>query len=130
MNENYKFHCIYCGNKNNITRDHVVPRSWSQNYSFFQSNKNPLVPACRECNNTLSNVPRHTPEDRASYLIEKYEKKWAKILKLPFWEESEIKELGPNLQKRLKKSLHEKEVKQQRLRNLYRFKTTPFYQYN
>lgn len=129
MNEKYQFHCIYCGDRKNIQRDHVVPKSWSQNYSFFNTSRNPLVPACKECNVALSNVPRHTPESRADYLIEKYEKKWNKILTMPEWTKEEINELGPRLRSQLLRKLREKEDKKQRLRNLYRFKSTPFYDY-
>lgn len=130
MNEKYKFHCIYCGNKNGIQRDHVIPKSWSNVTSFRNTDSNPMVPACGECNKTLNNVPRHTPQDRANYLIEKYEKKWSKILNLPDWTESEVEELGPNLQKKLRKQLKEKELKKYRLQNLYKFRNSPYYDYS
>jgi hypothetical protein len=129
MNKKYKYHCIYCGNKNQIERDHIIPKSWSYNYSFLNTDSNPLVPACKECNKTLSNVPKHTAEDRADYLIIQYEKKWKKVLNLPDWTSSEIEELGPSLQKSLRKSLREKEMKKLRLENLYKFRSTPFYDY-
>lgn len=129
MNKNYKDHCIYCGSTNSIHRDHIIPKSWSMNYTFFNTSSNPIVPACSECNRTLSNIPIHTPEDRADHLIDVYEKKWKKILKMPDWTNEEMQELGPSLRKSLKHSLKEKELKTLRLKNLYKFKITPFYDY-
>lgn len=44
--------CIHCLQyKNNVTDDHIIPRSWYSNYS--KNIYKPIAPACYECNQKL-----------------------------------------------------------------------------
>ncbi len=49
------YQCVYCGAKNNLTLDHVVPRSKGGKTSWTN-----LVTACQECNSRKGDL---TPEE-------------------------------------------------------------------
>lgn len=50
--------CAYCGSaSDDLTEDHVIPRSWSGNAEAAAAPKL-KVPACRACNNTFSRIER------------------------------------------------------------------------
>ena len=89
--------CTYCGEPAD-TKDHVIPVSWNHmsRKNADYSNKK-VVPACNQCNLTLGNIAYHTIQTRASYLIQKYMKKYKKLLKSPIWTPEEISELGRGL---------------------------------
>lgn len=94
--------CIYCGSTRKIVREHMIPiiyTSISRGYI-----RGATVPACSVCNSLLSSKLMDY-DKRCEYLIESYHKKYAKILKTPKWTEDDIKELGRNLEGRLRKDL-------------------------
>lgn len=64
---NDKF-CFYCGDNSQITRDHVIPVSYTGGKRHYD--RNDVVDCCMQCNSLLGNVPIHTVEERAEYLYE------------------------------------------------------------
>jgi len=113
--------CYYCGEFGADTLDHTIPYSYYSSCSVGKKPKArksdlvPMVDCCRECNSTLYNKLIIDVRGRADYLKEKYEKKYKRILKLPDWEEKEIKKLGKSLRATIIKGLIEKEAIQERL---------------
>tara|TARA_R110002167_G_scaffold342116_1_gene550857 strand:+ start:56 stop:508 length:453 start_codon:yes stop_codon:yes gene_type:complete len=113
--------CYYCGEFGANTLDHTIPYSYYSPTSVgkkLKARKGDLVPmvdCCRECNTTLHNKLIIDVRGRANYLKEKYEKKYKRILRLPDWEEKEIKKLGKSLRSTVIKGLIEKESIQERL---------------
>ena len=113
--------CYYCGEFGSDTLDHTIPYSYYSPTSVGKKPKArkadlvPMVDCCRECNRTLSNKLIIDVRGRANYLKEKYEKKYKRILRLPDWEEKEIKKLGKSLRSTVIKGLIEKESIQERL---------------
>jgi hypothetical protein len=81
--------CIYCGNTTSMTRDHVVAVSWT---GFKRSySKGDTVPACKECNNLLSDKPLFSISSRANFIAQRLQSKYRKILNSPFWDDEELK---------------------------------------
>jgi hypothetical protein len=91
-------YCCYCNFDFATDRDHVIPKSYSDNYSFANT-----VPACRDCNALLSNTPNHNIEDRTSYLYTAYYKKYKKLLDGPVWSKKEISKLKGQLRSHVMK---------------------------
>ena len=116
--------CYYCGEFGADTLDHTIPYSYYSPTSVSGAKHKPkarkadlvpMVDCCRECNTTLHNKLIIDVRGRANYLKEKYEKKYKRILRLPDWEEKEIKKLGKSLRSTVIKSLIEKESMKERL---------------
>ena len=116
--------CYYCGEFGADTLDHTIPYSYYSPTSVSGAKHKPkarkadLVPmieCCREFNRTLSNKLMIDVRGRANYLKERNEKKYKRILRLPDWEEKEIKKLGKSLRSTVIKGLIEKESIQERL---------------
>lgn len=84
--------CIYCGNTTDITRDHVIPVSWSGFKRSYSAGD--CVKCCRECNIALSNKPFFCISKRANYLAHHYTRKYRKILNHPVWTPNEIDEMS------------------------------------
>jgi len=102
-------YCCYCEYEFASERDHVIPRSYSGSQSFENT-----MPACKECNNLLSNSPNHNMHDRTTYLYEAYYKKYKKLLRSAEWTATEIKQLKGQLkshvmaQEKLRKDINNK----------------------
>ena len=114
--------CYYCGEFGADTLDHTIPYSYYSPVSISgvrtKARKNEIVPmvdCCKECNSTLGSKLIIDVRGRANYLKERYEKKYKRILRLPDWEEKEIKKLGKSLRSTVIKGLIEKESIQERL---------------
>jgi hypothetical protein len=90
--------CAYCGQIAD-TEDHVPPRS-ARPYLLAANIAHSFlsVAACRECNNLLSYLPYWTVSDRRAYIKKRLAQKYKRLLAIPGWSDSELKELGPSLQ--------------------------------
>jgi hypothetical protein len=62
--------CVYCGFPAEH-RDHTIPCAWTGVRTFAVK----TVPACTECNLTLSDVPLFTIEDRRWHIIQRLRKR-------------------------------------------------------
>mgnify|MGYP001613672329 CR=1 FL=1 len=92
--------CIYCGNTTSLTRDHVIPCSWSGFKRSYQAGD--TVKCCRECNTLLHAKPFFSISKRANYLANRYTTKYRKIINHPIWRDSEIKEMSLEFQSTLR----------------------------
>lgn len=111
--------CFYCGDDSQtLQRDHVIPSSFAETSCSYDQRK--TVSCCRECNITLSNRPYHTLEERSAFLLERYQSKYRKALKVPHRTEDELKEYGPRMRSTIKSSLIQKEWVTARLQHLSR----------
>ncbi|UVX31734.1 hypothetical protein PRB79_gp54 [Klebsiella phage VLCpiS13d] len=114
---NDKF-CFYCGDNSQITRDHVIPVSYTGGKGHYD--RNDVVDCCMQCNSLLGNVPIHTVEERAEYLYSKIYHKYKKFLKIPDWTQCELDELSSELRSQIAASMKMKEYAQQRISHLMR----------
>lgn len=89
--------CFYCGDNSSITRDHVIPTSYTSNRRSY--NPKDVVPCCQECNSILSNKSYFTVESRAAYLAEQLAKRYKKTIESYPYTATEIKscEFGKRL---------------------------------
>lgn len=91
--------CTYCGINANCL-DHIIPVSYNNtSRKGARYSKELTVPCCNECNAHLSNLWYPTISERAGYLLERYNKKYDKVLNQPTWESWELEELSGNLKK-------------------------------
>ena len=63
------------------------------------------VPACRECNSTLSGARILTIKERREAIKEKIRKKYRKFLSMPQWDDEELEEVSPEMRKYIMASL-------------------------
>jgi hypothetical protein len=113
-----EYKCEYCGSEDAITRDHVIPKSYSGTESFKDSDLNPMVYCCKHCNSTLGNRALHTFEGRANYLYNKIKDKNAALLKIPDWTDADYQGMNPKFAKKIKVKEKKKKIIQQRLEHL------------
>ncbi|WEF29991.1 HNH endonuclease [Klebsiella aerogenes] len=110
--------CFYCGDDSQITRDHVIPVSYTGGKRHYD--RNDVVDCCKECNCTLGDKPLFTVEGRAQYLFERYSQKYKKIIHRPVWGEDELKGMSLDFRRTIKAEQREKEYQINRLNNLYK----------
>jgi hypothetical protein len=110
--------CEYCGSDKDITRDHIIPKSYSGTESFKDSELNPMVYCCKHCNSTLGNTALHTFEGRANYLYNKIKDKNAGLLKIPDWTEDDYSGMNPRFARKIKVRENKKKLIQMRLAHL------------
>lgn len=87
-------YCVYCGDWYEC-RDHVIPVSWTHTFRNYKPGS--TVPCCNLCNQLAGDYVPLSFEDKASFLIARYQRKFAKILRLPHWTDEEIEELDYGL---------------------------------
>ena len=98
--------CFYCGDNTAITRDHVIPVSFSSESRSY--NQKDVVPCCRECNSLLGNRLLLTVEDRAMYLAEKLASRYGSTLRAYSYGSYELETFGSNLKSMLKANVNQK----------------------
>lgn len=85
--------CAYCG-EYALEIEHVIPRAigmptWT-------------VMSCQECNSLANAFPAACFTDKRDHIRAKLRKKYARVLRMPEWDDSEIEELGPGLRSYVK----------------------------
>lgn len=97
--------CEYCGALAD-TLDHVVPLSVSGHrrggHQGGRVNGHARVRCCRECNCLLGNRYLLSVPDRAGYLVEALQVRYARLLDAAEWSDEELAKLGPNLRKKIR----------------------------
>lgn len=95
--------CVYCGVISS-SYDHIPPLvKVEQERDLGLAMRNlRKYPCCIECNSHLGRISLNTLALRRQYLKDKYERKFAKWLRMPAWDETELSELGPGLKKHVK----------------------------
>ena len=114
--------CYYCGLPASA-EDHVIPKIVLKSYQAvgmgmldaIRGKRVLLVPACRECNSLLGASVQRTLTERKQELKARLKKKYKKLLKMPTWKETELKELSYTLRKTVEVALQEKELIKNRL---------------
>ena len=110
--------CTYCGIPANAL-DHIIPVLYTEtSRKNAKYTKETTVPCCNECNLILSSNWLPSISERAGYLIEKYNKKYKKLLSRPDWEDWEINELKGNLKRKILSNIENKKIIQERLKFL------------
>ena len=107
--------CTYCNSTLDITRDHVIPRSWSNNQSFATRY---CVPACKECNVVLGNTAVHTVKDRAAYLYNAFLKRYKKEINFVDWTETELSTVSSDTRTTVQSKMQLKNIIMQRIENI------------
>ena len=109
--------CAYCGVIANSV-DHVPPRSQRDRlvalglalqYDFFE------VPACRECNSVLGARPLWTLRERRAYIKRMLKRRYADVLKIPDWTDSELAQMSPMMQTYILNGIEVREFIRQRV---------------
>ena len=88
------YSCVYCGEVAD-TLDHVPPVRIAESLDLEMTHM--LVPACRECNSTLSAKYLLYLDERAEHLLQRYKTKYKKHDSAVAWDEDEIEELSGSL---------------------------------
>lgn len=88
--------CLYCGAAAD-TVDHVPPVAvaYMANEVSAKRDTHWLVPACGECNSTLSTFAGRSLAERRHFLAEKYRRRYQSIIRMPRWDDDELAEMGP-----------------------------------
>ena len=89
--------CVYCGDEA-TGHDHVPPL-------IMCSSNGLLYPACRECNCILNTFTAIDIGERKRELKRRLRNRYRKILKMPKWDDYELSELHPDMQKYIKTSM-------------------------
>jgi hypothetical protein len=109
--------CIYCGERAD-TLDHVFPLAFLTTMDRYNRSVKGIgvtVDCCRDCNNRLSMSMFYSFQDRLDCARERITKKNGKLIRLPHWEDVEIKKLHGGLRKLVKNRNTQREVVMQRL---------------
>lgn len=106
VGRNREICCFYCGDNTSMTRDHVIPVSYSSVSRSY--NKRDTVPCCLECNVLLGNRWLLTVEDRAAYLADRLARRHKGELSLATFTTIELSEFGPRLQSMLMANINNK----------------------
>jgi len=102
--------CVYCGIDAEVY-DHVPPMTCCPMNGL-------KYPSCRRCNSFLNSSAQSDIEARKQSLIKQYAKKYKKILKMPEWEEWEIREEEFDIQCIIREGLVVKEMVLSKLEHL------------
>jgi hypothetical protein len=99
--------CTYCGILAD-TEDHVVPRHLLERAGELELDLSKVmrirrwvVPACRECNSSLSGRLFPTLKERRAAAHQCIRRKYAAYLRIPDWEDDEVEEMGPIAQREI-----------------------------
>lgn len=97
--------CVYCEDDNcELVREHVIPVVYLGNRSFEEDNQW-IVPSCNKCNKFAGSALFFSIPEKAKFISKRYKIKYKKILKMPYWEENEIKELNYKLRESIRQSM-------------------------
>lgn len=89
--------CFYCGEMA-TSKDHMLPQ-------VYGDGSGDTVPACRECNSTLSCIAPESIEERFKHLYRKYVSKYKLDKPIPEWDDDELEELGHSLRSAVQKKI-------------------------
>lgn len=111
--------CTYCGSELEIEREHVLPATFL-GYRSFNPEEQWIVPACKTCNKYAGEVVFFSIPEKAKYIKERYEKKFARVLNIPTWSPEELKGMSRNLKDSIEEGMIFKGVIQRRIKQLER----------
>jgi predicted nucleic acid-binding Zn ribbon protein len=108
-------YCVYCGDFNQC-RDHVIPVSVS--HTFRTYNYEDTVDCCMECNKLAGDFSATCIEEKAAFLVKRYQKKYNSILELPKWDNKELDKLDGALRMQIKANENKKRLLTLKINNL------------
>ena len=109
--------CTYCGEFAD-THDHVVPVSYVRIHRKLEVGNKEAIPACKECNCTLSNKLYITISERARYLQTRYKTKYKNVLNFPNWDIDELDEMSADFKQSILASMNMREITKDRMKHL------------
>lgn len=109
--------CHYCGIvadsvdhvPPSVARPHIIAFGLLGYYRFT------TVPACRECNSALNHLAPWTLGARKEWVKRWLRQRYAKYLRIPDWQEEEIKKKGPTLQRYIRDGLEIRNLTRKRI---------------
>lgn len=110
-------YCVYCGDWSQC-RDHVIPVSYSQTYRNYRVGD--TVPCCHLCNTLAGDSLHFSVQSKSRYLVDRYLKKFKKVLKIPDWSPSDLRDLDYGLRTFVESRLYLRELVESKLCNLRR----------
>lgn len=97
--------CAYCGEMSE-SMDHIPPLSsclsLADDYIPHDPSHFVKVPSCTECNSHLGASLHLTITERRKSVREFLKRKYAKLLRMPLWDEDELAELSPEFAKHIR----------------------------
>ncbi|WP_123391354.1 HNH endonuclease [Nocardioides aurantiacus] len=103
--------CVYCGDPSG-TRDHLVPRAWSNGAArLFVA----VVPACSDCNGRINDSWAVSVSERRKVAHASLRKKYRDLLTEKPWRQEDLDELGHALREHVIKGQHKREWVKARL---------------
>lgn len=122
--EDCRTRCWYCGDSAD-TVDHcpAIEVAWACGTEALRSAKIDLllIPACRECNVLLGDIPLFTPESRGFWLYERLATRYKKVSDGGTFDDEDLQEFGYNLRHYLKNAAQSKQWIERRLSFAGRF---------
>ena len=111
--------CIYCGVESS-TWDHVPPLHFVSRLGHECRDRFwlRLLPACPECNGLLGGILKTHVIERRSHVRRRLERKYARLLRIPDWDDTELNQLSQKLQFDIRSRLRAKAFIRQRI-NFY-----------
>lgn len=106
--------CTYCGDENDIIREHVIPASYFGRRTF-DNHQQWIIPACQLCNSLAGSAVFFSIPEKANYIAKRYRGRYAKILRMPPWSPDEIKRMKYRLRVGLEQKLLAKAIAQRKL---------------
>lgn len=103
--------CVYCGVIAG-TKDHLLPRTWT---GEAVRRKVLTVPACGECNSTISDRYAPSITERRAIAHGRIRKRKSRVINMPVWTEDEIAKLGAGLRSTILKGVHDQKLTLARL---------------
>ncbi len=107
--------CAYCGVQAD-TIDHVPPIEIAYCYGPSNFTSFEYWPACKQCNCVLGAKDLRTLAARKKEIARYLRRKYWKLLKMPYWTDEEIDDLGYNLRSGLNEAQIVKRFIEQRIR--------------
>lgn len=108
--------CEYCGITTSLTRDHVIPVSYTSETRTYAVGD--TIRCCSECNYALGNKAIFNVESRAEYLINAYQYKYRKVLSQERWSEIELDDMSEEFKRSIRASEDLRKIVTKRLSNL------------
>jgi len=108
--------CVYCGCHSD-TMDHVPPISYAamkMDVDLYDDNLR-KYPSCMECNRALGSKPFTNLRDRRACVNDYLRKKYKSLLGMPAWDDEELEEMSPEMQRDIRAAERLKNQVQQRI---------------
>lgn len=103
--------CVYCGDRAN-TLDHFYPLSMAArlyDLGLRATKGKVLLPACVECNSIAGHRLFRTVGAKRRFVQQRLREKYARIIRIPRWDDDDLEELGCLLQTHVRGGLNRKE---------------------